>query len=195
MHPNVATKARPLADCLRSGDGESPPLRPVCVCDKLMPSPALSKQPRQADVSSNPLQDPPGTNPYASPAPPAGSPATDNPLLVPAVYLLVLASLFLLLIFVAIPNQIGRIRDLDPSEQTSIRVGYILSITLMPLMNLVVVVGALSMIRLKGYRRAYAAAIFSVIPICSPCYLLGIPFGIWALILLNRQEVKHRFMA
>jgi hypothetical protein len=46
---------------------------------------------------------------------------------------------------------------------------------------------------LRGYGLAWTAAVASVIPCCSPCYVLGIPFGIWAIILLQKPEVRSRF--
>jgi hypothetical protein len=85
-------------------------------------------------------------------------------------------------------------RGTSTAEGTGELVGSIVSLILWPLMNLAVALGAVSMIRLKSYRSAYTAAILSIIPVCSPCFLLGIPFGIWAIVVLNRPEVKKRFM-
>ena len=47
--------------------------------------------------------------------------------------------------------------------------------------------------RLENYRTAMTVAIVSVIPLISPCCLLGIPFGIWALVMLSRPEVRDAF--
>jgi hypothetical protein len=114
----------------------------------------------------------------------------------PAIFLLTLSSLFVLLIVASLPGQIVRIRAIDTStaEGAGELFGGVISLALWPLMNLAIALGAISMIRLKNYRSAYTAAILSVIPICSPCFLLGIPFGIWAIVVLNRPEVKQRFM-
>ena len=47
---------------------------------------------------------------------------------------------------------------------------------------------------LKSYGVAYAGAILSVIPLLgAPCCVLGIPFGIWALVVLNDPGVKGAF--
>jgi DNA-directed RNA polymerase subunit RPC12/RpoP len=56
-----------------------------------------------------------------------------------------------------------------------------------------VVVGAMKMKRLESYSLAMAAAVLSVVPCTSPCCLLGVPFGIWALIMLNDSSVKAAF--
>jgi hypothetical protein len=54
--------------------------------------------------------------------------------------------------------------------------------------------GALKMMRLQSYGWAMAAAILAVIPCLSPCCCLGIPFGIWALVVLSKPEVKAAFV-
>ena len=143
-------------------------------------------------MSSNPFRDLPENNPYASPAPGYGPPPS-NPLLPPAIILLVLSTLYVMLTILSLPTQFENLRFSEPGS--SVWVGTVLTITVTPLMNVVIAFGSLAMIRLKGYRWAYVATIFSLIPFCSPCFILGIPFGIWALVLLNRADVKERFPA
>jgi hypothetical protein len=57
----------------------------------------------------------------------------------------------------------------------------------------VVLFGALKMLRLQNYGWAMAASILAVIPCLSPCCCLGIPFGIWSLVVLSKPEVKSAF--
>jgi hypothetical protein len=45
------------------------------------------------------------------------------------------------------------------------------------------------------YGRTVAAAIVACIPCLSPWVLLGIPFGIWALVVLCRRDVQAAFDA
>jgi hypothetical protein len=59
--------------------------------------------------------------------------------------------------------------------------------------NLVVVFGAVQMLKLRSYGLAMTGTIVSLIPCLSPCCVLGIPFGIWSLIVLLRPEVKQAF--
>lgn len=54
-------------------------------------------------------------------------------------------------------------------------------------------IGAGRMGRLENYQFAMTAAVVSMVPCISPCCLLGIPFGIWALVVLNKPEVKAHF--
>lgn len=57
----------------------------------------------------------------------------------------------------------------------------------------VILYGARCMMRLESYRLAAAASVAALIPFISPCCLLGLPAGIWALIVLNRADVKAAF--
>ena len=118
-------------------------------------------------------------------------------MLFPAIVLLSLSTLFVLLIVASLPGQVVRIRAIDTSTAGGAGelVGSIVSLAVWPLMNVTVALGALSMLRLKHYRSACTAAILAIIPVCSPCFVLGIPFGIWAIVLLQRPEVKQRFVA
>ena len=59
--------------------------------------------------------------------------------------------------------------------------------------NVVIFAGAVRMAQLKNYRLAMTAAILAVIPCIGPCYLLGIPFGIWALVVLRDPVVWYAF--
>jgi hypothetical protein len=147
-------------------------------------------------MSNSPFGEPPEANPYASPASQIGAGSPTNPLLIPAIALLILSLLFVLIIIISLPGQIARISAIDTTkpEGAGRFLGQVTSLIAWPLMNLAVALGAVSMIRLKGYRSAFVAAILSVIPCCSPCFVFGIPFGIWAIVLLSRSDVKQLFM-
>ena len=58
--------------------------------------------------------------------------------------------------------------------------------------NGVMIAGALAMRRLENRNLALAAATFALIP-CQCCCCVSIPFGVWALLMLNRPEVKQSF--
>jgi len=55
-----------------------------------------------------------------------------------------------------------------------------------------ILVGALKMKSLSSYGLAMTACIVSMIP-CHSCCCLGLPFGIWGLVMLNKPEVKDAF--
>ncbi|HEV8375365.1 MAG TPA: hypothetical protein VGR38_03920 [Candidatus Polarisedimenticolia bacterium] len=56
-----------------------------------------------------------------------------------------------------------------------------------------IVYGAMQMKALKNHTMAMIAAIISVIPCISPCCVVGLPVGIWALVVLAKPEVKAAF--
>jgi hypothetical protein len=49
------------------------------------------------------------------------------------------------------------------------------------------------MLHLKNYGLCVAAAIIALVPCTSPCCCLGLPIGIWALVVLTKAEVKTAF--
>lgn len=53
--------------------------------------------------------------------------------------------------------------------------------------------GALQMKKLENHSISMAVAIIAVVPCFSACCLLDIPFGIWALVVLNDPGVKQAF--
>jgi len=59
-------------------------------------------------------------------------------------------------------------------------------------MGLFTVVGAQRMMRLQSYGLAVAAGVLQLVP--SPGSLLGLPIGIWALVVLTRREVHVAFI-
>ena len=57
----------------------------------------------------------------------------------------------------------------------------------------VIFLGAMKMKKLESYGLAMASSIIAMIPCFSPCCLLGLPIGIWALVVLSKPEVKSAF--
>jgi hypothetical protein len=61
------------------------------------------------------------------------------------------------------------------------------------IVGVVVLLGAAKMQKLQNYQFALIASIVAMVPCVSPCCLFGLPFGIWALVVLNKPEVKSQF--
>jgi hypothetical protein len=61
------------------------------------------------------------------------------------------------------------------------------------LIGIIVLIGALKMKNLESYGFAVASAIIAMVPCFSPCCFLGLPFGIWALVVLSDPQVKAAF--
>ena len=57
----------------------------------------------------------------------------------------------------------------------------------------VIIFGCLKMMKLQSFNFAFTTCILAMIPCISPCCLLGIPFGIWGLVVLNDPQVKNSY--
>ncbi|MGB7748272.1 MAG: hypothetical protein ACLP2Y_17190 [Limisphaerales bacterium] len=61
------------------------------------------------------------------------------------------------------------------------------------IVGVIVLLGAAKMQKLQNYQFALTASIVAMVPCISPCCVFGLPFGIWALVVLNKPEVKSQF--
>ncbi|HUA38592.1 MAG TPA: protein kinase [Candidatus Sulfopaludibacter sp.] len=157
-------------------------------------------------ITGSPSSPPPGgaipsANAEAQPAPitPGTAPAASSGMIVaPAVGLIVaaiwklfsalMAWLFLAGVFTN--PWLGNLRDfgLGSFSHWSALAGFsILLFKVIP--ALLILVGAIQMLRLRSYAWAMTAAILSVVA----CSLIGLPMGIWAMIVLARQDVRETF--
>jgi hypothetical protein len=64
----------------------------------------------------------------------------------------------------------------------------------MAVMAVVTAIGAWKMKNVQSYGLSMAACIMSCIPCYNSCCLLGIPFGIWGIVVLLNPEVKDAFL-
>jgi hypothetical protein len=80
------------------------------------------------------------------------------------------------------------------ASTTSSPVASILSNLFSMAINGLVIFGGLKMKNLESRGLAMAASIIALIP-CFACYCLGIPVGIWSLVVLSKPEVKAAFRA
>lgn len=53
--------------------------------------------------------------------------------------------------------------------------------------------GGLRLQKLQSYGLCVVASVLALIPCTSPCCCVGLPVGIWALVVMNRPEVKSQF--
>ena len=61
------------------------------------------------------------------------------------------------------------------------------------LLGVLIIIAALKMKKLESKGLAMTGAILAMIPCVSPCCLLGLPFGIWALVVMGKDEVSSQF--
>ena len=85
----------------------------------------------------------------------------------------------------------------DPLEINGFYVGLygaLFAMALNSLLQIFVILGGVAMLRAKGRGMAWTGSVLSVIPVLtSSCCVLGIPVGIWALIVLSDANVKRVF--
>jgi len=77
-------------------------------------------------------------------------------------------------------------------QQSQSGTSALLSALLGVAINAFVLLGGFKMMRLESRGVAFAACIVAMLP-CQCCCLLGLPFGIWALVVINKPEVKSQF--
>lgn len=61
------------------------------------------------------------------------------------------------------------------------------------LLSAFIFMGAVKMQSLRSYEFSVTAAILALLPCMTPCCIIGLPIGIWALVVLLKPEVKSQF--
>ncbi len=137
--------------------------------------------------------------PVLTAAPPAGADAAER-VKGPAIGLIVVAVLGALLqvtsliLHMAGPSILANSRMPNQAwaNMFSGTIGVVLGVIGL-LVSGVIFFGAMKMKNLESYGLAMTASIIAMIPCFSPCCLLGLPIGIWALVVLSKPEVKSAF--
>ncbi|MGE6761154.1 hypothetical protein ACQKGO_24265 [Corallococcus interemptor] len=143
---------------------------------------------------------------------PPSNPKAAQELAVPAILMMVLAGLWALYSLYGMVNSAGtaeqlaaidaalaqyppELRDKMTGMLAMMRSSSFRVFSQLPslIVSAVVILGAWKMKNLQSYGLAMTAAILCVIPCCGPCCGLGIIPGVWALIVLNRPDVKAAF--
>jgi hypothetical protein len=56
-----------------------------------------------------------------------------------------------------------------------------------------IIYASMEMKKLRQWGLAVAASILAMVPCISPCCIIGLPMGIWSLVILMRDDVKSAF--
>jgi hypothetical protein len=75
------------------------------------------------------------------------------------------------------------------AARTAGRLAYVITGSLSLIIGALVLVGGLSLLQRRSRSLGLMAAILAMVPL-SCCFLAGIPIGIWALVVLARDDVK-----
>jgi hypothetical protein len=110
--------------------------------------------------------------------------------------MIVVASLTLVVVVIGgILRLIGAVGSFGqgPVEaSTAYLVGSIAGMIIGPLIQVAIITGSLKMMKFESYSSAMTAAVLCSIPCCT-FFCLGMPFGIWAFIVLCLGDVKRQF--
>ena len=143
-------------------------------------------------------------NPYQAPASHPPIRCTHDYLVVksmlrpPAISLIVLSALAIVLDLCVLTHAIvgdapKMLRDEGPDKGRELIVTNLVANGLLIVIHAIVLYGSLQMLKVRSYASAMTAAIVSLFPFCSPVVLVGVPFGVWALLVLGRDGVKGTF--
>jgi hypothetical protein len=113
-------------------------------------------------------------------------------LVVAIVSLVILVLAFLFDIFLLATGMGAQVQARGISNETRllVRMGWSILIICS---NGVTVAGSLAMLRRSSKTLSMAGCVLAVIPCIGPCFLLGIPFGIWSMVAMARPEIKSSF--
>jgi hypothetical protein len=140
----------------------------------------------------------------STPPPVYATPAAQQKVQGPAIALLVVAGLggvgqvvgLLMNLLGATANLAGLPRGGAPGEELVGLLGGGLGVVLNVIgiaIAVLIALGGMRMMSLRSYGLALAASIIAMVPCLSPCCCLGLPAGIWALVVLNDANVKASF--
>lgn len=140
---------------------------------------------------------------YAAPPPPGGGGAALQKIQGPAVGLIVTGALGLLMSLVSfVMNLLGTgmsgLSGLSDDQMAGAMnmlaggVGIVFAVIGF-LVSAFIVWAALQMKDLRNRTLSIVASVVAMIPCISPCCILGLPIGIWALITINDPAVKGAF--
>jgi hypothetical protein len=144
----------------------------------------------------------PTGQPMGMPAPSAPSGSAQEALNVPSILIMVMAGIGILSALYGIvaggglPPALLENPQFTPEMRSMLTKfaggGRIMNVVSLGLDGLMIY-GALQMRQLKNFGLAMASSIIVMIPCAGCCCLLGLPVGIWALVTLNKPEVKSAF--
>jgi hypothetical protein len=200
--PRPVDAVAPATEGSASPPPVPPPLPDASPPPGEVPPPSYAPPPAYAPSTYSPPEYAP-VPPYA--APPADESALYTTVLAPAICLLLTALLGLaanvgLAFFVSTqdPEQMAQqtIQGFPQQTPEQMRMGlviYQVMFSACAFGSLIVLLGAVQMMRLRTHWLAVAASVVPFVLICPGCCVLGAPFGIWSLIVLLRPDVRALF--
>jgi hypothetical protein len=147
-------------------------------------------------------------NPYASPSsssylPPHVMAQARGKVMPPAIALLVVGTVGLLvslfnLVFAVVakpvidPNAPAFVQEMQKAQTGPLAIG---GQSLFAVVNVMILVGTVQMLRMRSWGLAMTATILAMVNIGTCCCVVGLPFGIWSLVVLLDANVKASFVS
>jgi hypothetical protein len=117
-----------------------------------------------------------------------------NPLLIPAIILIVLSALTILSVLVnLLIIVISLVQDPESSLAGARLIGMIIASVVICGTNAAIILGGVCMIRLSGHDGAMLGSVVAMLPCCTSFGILGVPFGVWAFILVKQKKIERMF--
>jgi hypothetical protein len=145
-----------------------------------------------------------GQNPYSSPnfaGPPGGQAPLGAKLIAPAIGLLITGIFGMLMTIISIVMALGPPPPIDPNAPPFLQEFQkgangpqaVVIQSVFIFVNLFIIIGAVLMMLQKMRGVGIAASVVAMLNFGNCCCLLGIPVGIWSLIILLQPDVKAAF--
>ncbi|MHC4914869.1 MAG: hypothetical protein ACYTGB_05200 [Planctomycetota bacterium] len=133
-----------------------------------------------------------------------GNPQAEGAVKVPAILLTVVGGIGILFGLYVIFTGLTGANEIEQARQEMRQIPAYLSIVygtggvvigvICCVASLIVVLGGMKMMALRGRGLAISAAILAMLPVTGgPCCVLGIPVGIWCLVVLTKPEIRSAF--
>jgi hypothetical protein len=145
------------------------------------------------------------SNPYASPALEDLTPdlrqRAKGKVAIPAIVLMIVGTLGLVVSLFNAGFALTQEVQIDPNAPPliqGVQQGFVGPFTAavqsgFALLNLLIIIGAMQMLRMRFWGFAVAASIMAMLDFSSCCCLIGLPVGIWTLVILFSPDVKDAF--
>jgi hypothetical protein len=88
---------------------------------------------------------------------------------------------------------VGHLTDLREGNKDEYTVPSIIIHLASIIASVVILLGGIQMIRLQTWGLGIAASVLCLVPCISPCVIMGIPCGVWGLVVLCNGKVKDSF--
>lgn len=132
-----------------------------------------------------------GTNPYETPRAFENAAASPTNLLPVGITLLGLSILYIFLMLLNLALYIPQ--TLSSSENTTFPATMCIYVLIVIAFNFMLITGAISILRRGSYVWALVTCCLAMVPMLGPCYILGIPVGIWGVVQLRKPGVRDSF--